>query len=408
MLWKRLTLRSFIRLAALFLILPAASQAQLVREDGSAPQQLAGSSKTASTATTPAPAGKLRLSQDFALSGDSHWTDTGLDVHAGERILISASGALKYADARAENGPQGLPRSYRDLLRILPNNESGRGALLGRIGDADTAQSFLIGAKRDLVAPADGRLSFGINQPENDSADGVFSVHVEIFSPDSTAGAKPREIARQVSSIKGFNKTLFEKIPRRVSDKDGNAGDMVNFLILGSEDAMQQVFTTAGWVKVDPDVKDTLLHGILGSLSKEAYLTMPMSQLYLFGRSQDYGWAHAEPISVVTSRNHLRVWKAPFTVDGQTLWVGAATHDIGLERDQRNNGITHKIDPDIDLERNYVEKTLCGTGLVAEVSHFLPPSPLKEAKTATGGSFHSNGEVLILKLANTAKDSSGQ
>src|SRR5579885_3612728 len=402
--WKHFKLRSFIRLAALFLILPAASQAQLVREDGSAPQQLAGSSKTVSTATTAAPAGKLRLSQDFALSGDSHWTDTGLDVHAGERILISASGALKYADARAENGPQGLPRSYRDLLRILPNNESGRGALLGRIGDADTAPSFLIGAKRDLVAPADGRLSFGINQPENDSADGVFSVHVEIYSPDSTASAKPREIARQVSSIKGFNNTLFEKIPRRVSDKDGNAGDMVNFLILGSEDAMQQVFTTAGWVKVDPDVKDTLLHGILGSLSKEAYLTMPMSQLYLFGRPQDYGWAHAEPISVVTSRNHLRVWKAPFTVDGQTLWVGAATHDIGLERDQRNNGITHKIDPDIDLERNYVEKTLSSTGLVAQVMHFLPQNPMLEAKTATGGSFHSNGQVLILKLGETGKD----
>src|SRR5204863_70756 len=83
----------------------------------------------------------------------------------------------------------------------------------------------------------------------------------------------------------------------------GNAGDMVNFLVLGSEAAMQRVFTTAGWVKVDADVKETVLHGIIGSLSKEAYLTMPMSQLYLFGRAQDYGWGHAEPRSVVRSRN---------------------------------------------------------------------------------------------------------
>ena len=173
---------------------------------------------------------------------------------------------------------------------------------------------------------------------------------------------------------------------------------MVNFLILGSEAGMQKAFTTAGWVKVDADVKGSLLHGLLDSLSKESYLTMPMSQLYLFGRPQDYGWARAEPIDVVRTRNHLRVWKAPFTVKGETLWVGAATHDIGFERDQRNNGITHKIDPDIDLERDYVEKTLCSTGLVAEVSYILPKDPLKEAKTATGGSFHSNGEVLVLKL----------
>src|SRR5437870_12883880 len=144
---------------------------------------------------------------------------------------------------------------------------------------------------------------------------------------------------------------------------------MVNFLILGSEPAMQQVFTAAGWVKVDADVQDAILHGVLESISKESYVTMPMSQLYLFGRPQDYGWAHAEPISVVKTRNHLRIWKAPYQVHGETLWVGAATHDIGLERDQRNNGITHKIDPDIDLERDYLEKTLSSTGLVSEITY---------------------------------------
>jgi hypothetical protein len=129
-----------------------------------------------------------------------------------------------------------------------------------------------------------------------------------------------------------------------------------------------------------------------------------MSQLWLFGRAQDYGWARAEPLTVVASRNHLRVWKAGFQVKGQTLWVGAATHDIGFERDQRNNSVTHKIDPDIDLERDYVEKTLSATGLVSEVAHFLPPNPMKEAKTATGGSFHSSGQVLILKLDESTKN----
>jgi hypothetical protein len=149
---------------------------------------------------------------------------------------------------------------------------------------------------------------------------------------------------------------------------------------------------------VDADVAGTVLHGILESISKESYLTMPMSLLYLFGRPQDYGWARAEPIKVVASRNHLRIWKAPFDVQGQTLWIGAATHDVGFERDNRNDGVTHKIDPDIDLERDYVEKTLVSTGLISEVAHVLPKDALKEAKTATGGSFHSDGRVLVLKL----------
>jgi hypothetical protein len=169
---------------------------------------------------------------------------------------------------------------------------------------------------------------------------------------------------------------------------------------------MKKVFTTAGWVHVDADVKSTILLGAIASLEKESYLTVPMSQLYLFGRAQDYGWAHAEPIKVVASRNHLRIWKAPFTFNRQMLWVGAATHDIGFERDQRNNKVTHKIDPDIDLERDYLEKTLISTGLVAEVTHFLPKDPMQQAKTATGGSFHSSGQVLILKLSDSAASTS--
>jgi hypothetical protein len=346
---------------------------------------------------------KKRLSKDFTLKSDSIWTDTGIDLKPGEKIVVTASGTLRYSDAKSDNGPDGLARGFKDLLRILPFNDSGRGSLIARIGDAETAQPFLIGASKDTVSIVVGRLSLGINQGKNDSAEGSYTVHVDVYSSDSSSTGT-LIIAKSVTAIPGIDNSLFAKIPRRIGDKLGNPGDMVNFLILGSEDAIQKVFATAGWVKVDSDVKDAVFHGLLDSLSKESYLSMPMSQLYLFGRPQDYGWAHAEPINVVKTRNHLRIWKAPFTVNGETLWVGAATHDIGFERDQRNNGLTHKIDPDIDLERDYVEKTLSSTGLIAELSHFLPDDPMQEAKTATGGSFHSNGQVLILKLAATSKD----
>src|SRR5256886_12588088 len=375
--------------------------AQLVRENTAPQPQVSARPDWQNSASAQTPTGKKRLFQEVQLTGEDFWIDTSMDIQAGEHVLITATGKLRYADAKDDNGPDGIPRGFKDLLRVLPFNEAGRGALIGRIGDKDTAHPFVIGARRDVLAPVSGRLSVGINQITNDTGDGNYAVRMEVYTPE---GGIPRVVARQVSSFPGMDNSLFSKIPRRVGDKDGNPGDMVNFLILGSEGAMQRVFTTAGWVKVDADVKGTVLHGIIGGLSKESYLTMPMSQLYLFGRPQDYGWAHAEPISVVRSRNHLRIWQAPFAVDGETVWVGAATHDIGFERDQRNNGITHKIDPDIDAERSYVEKTLSNTGLVGQVMHFLPDDPMKEAKTATGGSFHSNGQVLVLKLSETEKD----
>jgi len=379
---------------------PSPVYAQLVREGtAQTPQQVPAKPDSQNAASAQTPKGKKRLSQEVQLTGDESWIDTGIDVQAGEHVLVTASGKLRYADAKDDNGPDGLPRGFKDLLRVLPFNEAGRGALLGLIGDKDVARPFVIGARRDVVAPVSGRLSVGINQTADDIGEGTYVVRIEVYSPESGA---VRVVARQASSLPSIDNNLFSKIPRRVGDKEGNAGDMVNFLILGSEEAMQHVFTNAGWVKVDADVKATVLHGLLESLSKESYLTMPMIQLYLFGRPQDYGWAHAEPISVVRSRNHLRIWKAPFQINGETLWVGAATHDIGFERDERNNGVTHKIDPDIDLERDYVEKTLSSTGLVTEITHFLPEKPMKEAKTATGGTFHSNGQLLILKLDESA------
>jgi hypothetical protein len=402
----------FLKKAALFLCVcalslgswPGALDAQFAREGAAPqPQHSAGqptSKQDSASASAPSPSGRLRVSQEVQLTGDSSWADTGIDVQAGEHVVATATGTLRYADQPTDTTPAGIARSFKDLLRILPFNGAGRGAVIGRIGDQDTSQPFLIGAKRDLVSPLSGRLSIGINQLTNDTGEGTYSIRIEIYAADANAVLY---IAKSVPEIRGVDDHLFSKIPRRVSDKAGDPGDMVNFLIVGSQDAMEKVFTAAGWVKVDANVRETVLHGFLESMSKESYLTMPMSPLYLFGRQQDYGWAHAEPISVVASRNHLRIWKAPFEVNGRTLWVGAATHDVGFEKDQRNNGLTHKIDSNIDLERDYVEKTLTSTGLVAEVTHVLPPNPMQEAKTATGGSFHSNGQILVLKLGESAK-----
>jgi hypothetical protein len=372
--------------------LPWARGAQFARAAAATQPQ----NSTAASAASPS--GKLRVSQEVQLTGDSKWVDTGIDVQAGEHVVATATGALRYADQQSDTTPAGLSRSFKDLLRILPFNGAGRGAVIGRIGEKDTSQPFLIGAKRDVVSPLSGRLAIGINQLSNDTGDGSYAVRIEIYGADANSVLF---VAKTVPAIRGVDDHLFAKIPRRIADKAGDPGDMINFLILGSQDAMEKVFTAAGWVKVDANVKETVLRGVLESISKESYLTMPMSPLYLFGRQQDYGWAHAEPIEVVASRNHLRIWKAPFEVNGRALWVGAATHDVGFEKDRRNNGLTHKIDPNVDLERDYVEKTLLSTGLIDEVTHVLPANPMQEAKTATGGSFHSNGQVLVLKLGES-------
>lgn len=355
-----------------------------------------------------------KTSWKVEVSGQQGWKDTRVDVKPGDKLLITATGMLRYLDAPMSSGPDGLQRSWADLLRRLPVGEAGRGTLIGRIGEGDAAQPFRVGARRELIVTQAGRLFLYMNQAKNDSPDGSYQVTIELLERGKVSG-NAASAAPVASSATGkipetpipiVNDSLLDRIPRRVSDKENHPGDMVNFLVLGTEDQVRQVFEAAGWVKVDKSPKEALLHGLLATLSKEDYLTMPMSELYLFGRTQDYGFAHAEPLSVVASRNHLRIWKAPFQVNGRELWCGAATHDVGIERDERNNGITHKIDPNIDLEREYVAQTLYSTGLVKQLTHFLPENPLREARTATGGRFYSDGRILVMDLGSEANDAS--
>lgn len=340
----------------------------------------------------------------FTLKSTGQWIDTNLDLHAGAQIEITATGTVTYPahenQPQQDFGPAGLARSWKDLLHQYPASGAGHGELIGRLGPADYAQPFAVGESLDYSAPVAGRLYLGINQGMNEasSATGSFSVKVSVKNAGfSTAGAAVSGGPAD-APVAGVTPALLAKIPRRVSDQQGNPGDMVNVLLIGTQDQVVKTFAAGGWVQVDRSVGDAILAGLVDSLEKKDYLTMPMSTLYLFQRPQDYGFAHAEPVKVVMSRNHLRVWKSPYAIDGVPVWCVAATHDIGFERDQRNNSVTHKIDPAIDGEREFVDDTLSATGMVARRDHVTPSDPLTTAKTATGGEFHSDGRIVVLVL----------
>jgi hypothetical protein len=128
-----------------------------------------------------------------------------------------------------------------------------------------------------------------------------------------------------------------------------------------------------------------------------------MSELELFGRVQDFGYAQGDPLLVVAARHHFRIWRAPFTDGGETVWVGAGTHDIGFEKDQRNGHLTHKIDPVTDGERDYIGQSFAQSGMVVKEEYLTSMHAIKEAHTATGGGFTSDGHTLVIYLQSDAR-----
>lgn len=346
----------------------------------------------------PAKASRLQakspVGSELSVPASKGWIDTGIVLKPGDKVSVTSSGALQFQEAGTA-GPDGLPRSWRDVMQALPLNTAGRGALIARIGAGSAVVPFLIGAKKEFMATQPGHLFLRVNLAEDEALAGNYQANIIVTPAAAAAMAKAAPLR--------FDSKVLAQVPRRVTDSAGSPGDMVNFILIGSQQQMLDAFSSAGWVKVDRTKEEAVAHAILSTLAKQSYVEMPMSELYLYGRPQDFGMARAEPISVVQTRHHLRVWKAPFQISGQDVWIGAATHDLGFEKDQRNGNLTHHIDPNVDDERNFVLSSLTDGGGVAASTLVVPSNPVKDAKTATGGSFHSDGRIAVMELRGMSK-----
>ncbi len=342
---------------------------------------------------TAARLGTRKNSESVTVTG-SDWVDTQLVVAPGDSITFTAKGEVSLNDGRTVTA-DGSARGWKDLLRQFPDNSSPVGALVARIGSNAATVPFNIGASKTLEVPSTGELYLRINVSSDLTATGSYVVALKLSrQPEQTKkqAVTEGEIAAAISPA------LFTAIPRRVQDQQDNLGDMVNFALVGSQEQVTKAFQNAGWVSVDSSKQDAVVHGFIETLQHKSYLEMPMSTLYLFGRQQDLSYARADPIMVAAERHHLRVWKSTEMVNGLPLWVGSSTHDIGFEKDQRNNGVTHKIDPEIDKERDFLEQSFAAAGDLQAAAYVTPSDPLRTARTATGGSFQSDGRIVVLVL----------
>ena len=111
--------------------------------------------------------------RNVTVNSTEAWTDTGIDVRAGQEIYFQTSGQITWAPNKRVDA-NGTRNSKADTARPLPRRDSG--ALLGKIGDRDT---FFIGLD---VGPyrvrQSGRLYLGVNDDNLDDNTGAFRVVV--------------------------------------------------------------------------------------------------------------------------------------------------------------------------------------------------------------------------------------
>ncbi|MGO9640710.1 MAG: hypothetical protein ACLP1Y_05335, partial [Candidatus Acidiferrales bacterium] len=126
-----------------------------------------------------ATAEKRQFTTALDIPAKQQWTDSGILLASGDHVRIVATGSVRRPAARP-CGPDGVLRSWRDLLLRLPVNSAGMGSLVARIGLGDVTPPLEIGTHHDIKVKSGGRLYLGINEAPNEISEGSFHAIIVI------------------------------------------------------------------------------------------------------------------------------------------------------------------------------------------------------------------------------------
>lgn len=195
----------------------------------------------------------------------------------------------------------------------------------------------------------------------------------------------------------------LEKLPATVTNEKGTTnGDPINLVIVGESSRMMSAMSECGWAFTHRIDGTTVWRMIRAAVAGNPYLTAPVSSLYVFGRKQDVAFQRAR--TNLSQRNHMRLWRAPFTTEGKPVWIGQVSRDIGIKLTDKSPTLTtHVIDPMVDESRQFVLESLLLRFRISDFGFTRASAPATQdhpRQNLTGDSYFTDGLRLVVFLSS--------
>jgi hypothetical protein len=184
-----------------------------------------------------------------------------------------------------------------------------------------------------------------------------------------------------------------ESQPFVIRKPDGQAvSDIVNLVFIGSREQLLNAFAAAGWSQPDPFNTRSFVRGYKAYISQAGYAAAPVSKL-LYERDEP-DLIFQKSLNTIAKRHHVRIWDAE--VNGQTVWLGAATQDTGIALGSHGTSFTHTIEPVLDMERHTVLRDLRFAGCIQSAGYVARANAVR--KSDTRSRIESDGGAAVVSL----------
>lgn len=195
----------------------------------------------------------------------------------------------------------------------------------------------------------------------------------------------------------------------RTRTADGILSDPVNLAARGSEEQLHKVMDAAGWSLADDITPRSAWKMVTTVLRRKSYPNAPVSPAFLFGRKQDFAYQQ-EVDNNPNQRHHVRFWRCPkgWLLPGghRVDWLAAGTYDRSIGVSLFTFQLTHRIDEDTDIERDYIIQTVQDSSEPVRVAILKDFSSGYHSRNGGGDSIRTDGDLPILELSKVKSQKS--
>jgi membrane-associated phospholipid phosphatase len=193
--------------------------------------------------------------------------------------------------------------------------------------------------------------------------------------------------------------TFPAAIHRTSEDLVGGPMEPLSFLFVGTSADVQRTFERAGWFLADTPSARGLGAELWAVVRNRPDPHGPATPAYYQEQPQDLTFERSgTPDGSIRKRHHIRIWQTSICIAPSCtmVWGATCSYDMGVEFVAKLYLLTHRIDPRIDVEREFVAATLRAAG-ARDIATVVVTGP-RHGRNAGGDSFTTDGRAHVMLM----------